>query len=238
LAETSDEEVAPEVELEAGQVPELDGSAVEEIQQVSTFGEQQVPEKSESVPVAEQTYELEEEFEQGFGGGETSQSEGTTPSSGALEIEAPASFEMRETPIEVIPTPLPPARGTTQPMKAGGEAPSESAPADGPTQEMPAESDGPPLPQPGMSTATLGELYASQGHFEEALGVYRELVASHPDDSKFRRRVEELSMLTNAQTEDGARAALEEGSYSGTEGQALRETIRILEGWLAAMRKP
>ena len=189
---------------------------------------------SDSPPIPDQAYVIQDDLEHGFGEGTAGESADKTPTASEPE---PESFVMPEPPVMVTPSAPSLEQSVTDPLDVAGETPFESARPDGPTQEMPAENDG-PLPQAGMSTATLAELYASQGHIEEALGVYRELAASNPDDIKFRQRVEELSMLTNAQTEDESHPAPEERSHLGTEGSALRETIRILEGWLAAMRKP
>jgi tetratricopeptide (TPR) repeat protein len=53
----------------------------------------------------------------------------------------------------------------------------------------------PPAP---FVTETMAELYLQQGFDEEALAIYRQLLAQNPDDDTLRRRVEAL--------EDGARA--------------------------------
>lgn len=42
------------------------------------------------------------------------------------------------------------------------------------------------------STATLAELYASQGHFEKAVEAYRELIAAEPDNQAYKARMDEL----------------------------------------------
>ena len=48
-------------------------------------------------------------------------------------------------------------------------------------------------------TATLAEIYASQGEFTEAIQVYRRLSAEKPDRSKeFSRRIKELEGLARA----------------------------------------
>ncbi|QWV92014.1 tetratricopeptide repeat protein [Geomonas oryzisoli] len=47
------------------------------------------------------------------------------------------------------------------------------------------------VPDP-LTTATLAELYVSQGFLEKAMGIYRELIAAHPDNQQYRLRCEEL----------------------------------------------
>jgi tetratricopeptide (TPR) repeat protein len=45
-----------------------------------------------------------------------------------------------------------------------------------------------------MASATIAELYLSQGLIEEAVKTYRAVVALKPDEENFRRRLEELEM--------------------------------------------
>lgn len=42
------------------------------------------------------------------------------------------------------------------------------------------------------STATLAELYASQGHYEKAVEAYRELIAAEPENQAYKSRMDEL----------------------------------------------
>ena len=112
--------------------------------------------------------------------------------------------------------------------ESGSPAPAAGEPAAGPP--------GPPL-QGGMPTATLGDLYASQGHIEQALDVYRQLMASQPDDPEIRRRVEELTMLAHAKSEAPASSSAQPEVGAEGDDRAIREAIHKLEGWLAAIRK-
>ena len=97
----------------------------------------------------------------------------------------------------------------------------------------PAEED-----KPGLATETLAELYASQGHLDHALGVYRQLVAIQPDNVELSGRMEELEMLVKASQEA---APAERGGGSAATGRAnpnvhaLEKAIRALEGWLVAI---
>ncbi len=237
LAQSPDEGMSRELERETEQVFEFDDVPRAESRQASTSGGEKGPDLGDGALLADDTSAMHDRLEQGFLTGEAGGSTGQTPSPAAPPMAVPESFEMGETPVVETPTAGHEERGITQPMNVAGDAPLESAPPEFQAQEIPAEPEE-PVPQPGMTTATLAELYASQGHIEEALGVYRELVASHPEDSKLRQRLAELAALTNQQGEELTRATPKEVSHSATEGQSLRESIRILEGWLAAIRKP
>ncbi len=46
--------------------------------------------------------------------------------------------------------------------------------------------------EPSGTTATLAELYASQGHFEKAVEAYRELIAAEPENEGYKARMDEL----------------------------------------------
>lgn len=43
-----------------------------------------------------------------------------------------------------------------------------------------------------MITRTLAEIYARQGHLDEAADIYRRLLAKSPDDGALRARLAEL----------------------------------------------
>lgn len=59
-----------------------------------------------------------------------------------------------------------------------------------------AERGGAPDP---LTTATLAELYVSQGFLEKALNIYGELIATHPGNQQYRLRREELAELQELQ---------------------------------------
>jgi tetratricopeptide (TPR) repeat protein len=86
-------------------------------------------------------------------------------------------------------------------------------------------------------TATLAELYASQGHLEQALAVYRELVASQPADPEVRQRMDELTMLVQARAEAAAPPSSPPETVSRADVDAMKKTLRLLEGWLAEIKK-
>jgi tetratricopeptide (TPR) repeat protein len=54
----------------------------------------------------------------------------------------------------------------------------------------------------GMVTETMAELYADQGLYEDALGVYQELAGTRPEDERIRARIAELEQqVAQARTE-------------------------------------
>ena len=110
---------------------------------------------------------------------------------------------------------------------------------EGPTPAEPVEPIEPiEEDKPGLATETLAELYASQGHLDRALGVYRQLVATQPDNVDLRGRLEELEMLVKASEEP---TPPERGGGGAARGRAdsnvpaLEEAVRALEGWLVAI---
>ncbi len=108
----------------------------------------------------------------------------------------------------------------------------ESSPEPAAVVENPAEEA-----SAGVTTATLAELYASQGHLEQALEVYRELMANEPDDQKIRQRFEELQMLTQAKAEVSRETSVPAEAASTARAHGVRETLRVLEDWLAAIKR-
>ena len=73
-------------------------------------------------------------------------------------------------------------------------------------------------------TETMAELYLQQGHREEALSVYRALLAQRPNDAKLREKVDQLSQPSApAATPSGAAAT----------GPSIRHVLRLV-----ALRRP
>lgn len=65
------------------------------------------------------------------------------------------------------------------------------------TEEVVFADDAPQEPGPGIepepkATATLGELYAAQGHLEDAASVFRQLLEEDPQNERYLRRLEEI----------------------------------------------
>jgi tetratricopeptide (TPR) repeat protein len=95
----------------------------------------------------------------------------------------------------------------------------------------------PPAPAPvaEIETPTMAEIYANQGHFDQALAVYRKIIERQPNETQYRERVEELLMLARAARSKAAPPTpprRPEDSY-----QADERTVRVLEDWLEAIRK-
>lgn len=86
----------------------------------------------------------------------------------------------------------------------------------------------------------MAELYASQGHLDQAIEVYRKLLEKSPDSMEYRTRLDELTMLLQA-TQVSAppppqRQGREDLSMDAAD-QTDREAIKALEGWLDNIRK-
>jgi tetratricopeptide (TPR) repeat protein len=97
----------------------------------------------------------------------------------------------------------------------------------------------PPRPSPPVAeieTPTMAEIYASQGHFDQALAVYRKIIERHPNETQYQERIEELLMLARAAADRAAPAPASRRSPSDS-FEADERTIRVLEDWLAAIRK-
>ncbi len=122
-----------------------------------------------------------------------------------------------------------------EPFLAAPEPPSpplEPGPAVGSADEV-----GTPLPiMDEIETPTMAELYASQGHFDRAVAVYRNLLVRSPNETPYRERIEELEMLASAAALPKARAPHSE-SRDGLSAEARQNTIEILDEWLDAIRR-
>ncbi len=69
-------------------------------------------------------------------------------------------------------------------------------------EEVQAEEDSrtEPPAAPRIVTATLAEIYASQGQYKEAIDAYKRLREQHPEDAeRYERRIAQLSDLTKLQ---------------------------------------
>lgn len=107
----------------------------------------------------------------------------------------------------------------------------EDRPSPPPIESLP-ESDTPQA----FVTETMAELYLQQGFRDEALGVYRQLLAQNPGDDNLRERV--------AQLESGSRSSMSVAAVSDSVIDAARErhgapamrSVRAFFGGLAARR--
>jgi tetratricopeptide (TPR) repeat protein len=89
-----------------------------------------------------------------------------------------------------------------------------------------------------LNTATLAELYLSQGVMDKAIAVYRQLLERDPGNERARTRLSEVEALDRSIRAEEALAA---GHGTADGGAARREaierTIAKLERLLSALRK-
>lgn len=115
-------------------------------------------------------------------------------------------------------------------------------------------------PASPLSTATIAELYLSQGFAEKALDIFRELLASDPGNDELRQRVEEVGelvagrnreeMLVEPEEETAASGpvpglplaeaavpVVEEPAELQVPAHEPPSVLETLEGWLANIRR-
>lgn len=80
-----------------------------------------------------------------------------------------------------------------------------------------------------LTTATLAELYVSQGFIEKALGIYRELITAHPSNSQYRLRYAELQEMLELQQMPVEPAGAAKGPAAAAE--LLEETDDLEADW-------
>ena len=98
---------------------------------------------------------------------------------------APSSFSLPF--LEGLTSPPPAAQPTPEPAAPPPPAPAPSSPPQTP-EPVRAASDA----SSAFVTETMAELYVKQGHREQALEVYRQLVQRNPDDAALAGRLREL----------------------------------------------
>ena len=135
-------------------------------------------------------------------------------------LEAPEAV-----PVPVVEEPLPVEPLPVEPLPVEPAAPPE------PAAEPPPASD-------DIETPTMAELYASQGHFDKAVLVYRNLLTRDPNETQYLERIEELEMLANATADSttAAPAATGEARGDGLSESKRQQTIEVLEQWLEGIR--
>jgi len=81
-------------------------------------------------------------------------------------------------------------------------------------------------------TATLAELYFSQGFFERSIEIYTKLLTQHPDRQEWNTRLKQIQTMLGA-VQPGTNASSSQESHSGTAGDNKRQRIlATLEQWL------
>lgn len=109
--------------------------------------------------------------------------------------------------------------------------------------ETPAVPEKEPEQQDPLSTATLAELYVTQGFVDKAIAIYQDILSRHPDNREAARRLAELERrIADEQLAGQAAAAAAEQVPSPVElpveGKAdTSAVLSILEGWLENIRR-
>lgn len=105
-----------------------------------------------------------------------------------------------------------------------------------------------PIGQDPLATATMAELYVSQGFTERAIGIYRDLLAANPHNAKLRTRIAEL-VASSEREEASERIPVPSGAVSGETfagGEKAPEVggeggetpvVAVLERWLENIRR-
>lgn len=101
----------------------------------------------------------------------------------------------------------------------------------------PAPAAATPGPVAELASATLGELYSSQGHPDKAIEVYRQVVEREPANERARARLAELVAAAAPPEFDASAAAAASALSTEARRAAIWRTIRHLEGMLAAVRR-
>jgi len=123
---------------------------------------------------------------------------------------------------KVTPVPVEPALAAIEPFLAD-------------ESEMAQAED---APQPAVMTATIAELFISQGMIDKGVGVYRELLRENPDNDGYRARLQALTTSSGAGA-DIVEISAETTGFSGV-AESVSEPITskqdplgVLEGWLS-----
>ena len=163
-----------------------------------------------------------------------------TPPREPPAMEEPRAFEPPA--AESQPPPLPPPQDASEAMPVVEPLPVESLPVEPLPVEpaVPSEHAAEPTPSSDdIETPTMAELYASQGHFDKAVLVYRNLLTRDPNETQYLERIEELEMLANASADSAtaAPAATVEARGDGLSEFGRQQTIEVLEQWLDGIRR-
>ena len=105
---------------------------------------------------------------------------------GTTAEPTPSSFSLPF--LEALASPPPATEQTPEPIEPPPPAPAPSAP---PAQIAEVRAAAPD-PSSAFVTETMAELYVKQGHREQALDVYRQLVQRNPDDAALAGRLRDL----------------------------------------------
>ena len=133
-------------------------------------------------------------------------------------VTSPGSFEQEADLDALFPS--------SSSMGSGGNMYQDAPPLEAPTEPViePSLLDLPSAsPAVGaFVTETMAELYLQQGHREEALGVYRQLVQLHPEDTALRGRLRSLETASSEVAKE------QEPVAAADEGPTIRDFLVAL----------
>ena len=148
----------------------------------------------------------------------------------------PSSFSLPF--LEGLTSPPPAAEPKAEPIAPPTPAP---APSSTPQTPEPVRAAAPSDASSAFVTETMAELYVKQGHREQALEVYRQLVQRNPDDTALAGRLRELEA---AGTRPAAREAVPVAPVPevvADAGPTIREflaSIALGRGWSGNSHQP
>ncbi len=113
-------------------------------------------------------------------------------------------------------------------MREIPEAPEfvEAGPEEAP-QETPSLKD--------LATPTLAEIYFNQGQIKEAIEIYRNVLARHPDDLEAAKRLEELEAMVQGPAYE--EQTPEQPPYEESLVVRKERMITVLESWLGKIQE-
>jgi len=115
-----------------------------------------------------------------------------------------------------------------------------AAPPTAPPRVEQAASDKQGAPDP-LTTATLAELYVSQGFIDKALKIYRELLGAHPSNQQYRLRCAEILEMKELQQQvqhPAPPAATETAPAARVKSQGPQDDVEAeLQSWLENIRR-
>jgi hypothetical protein len=173
----------------------------------------------------------------------------STPPPAAPPVEPESSVEP-EPNVEPFVEPEPNVEPIYEPTLEAAPEPA-SPPGPSPVQAAPPPPvQAPPAPTPAASpaptqndleTRTMAELYATQGHLDQAIEVYEKLAARRPEETTYRIRLDELKML-HAATRQAQKAPPQSPPPSppaapSAPAEGGDKTLEVLSGWLDAIKK-
>lgn len=142
---------------------------------------------------------------------------------GATAEPAPSSFSLPF--LEGLASPPPTAEQTPQPIEPPPPAPAPSAPA---AQILEPVRAAAPDPSSAFVTETMAELYVKQGHREQALDVYRQLVQRNPDDAALAGRLRDLEAAGARTAQPEAKPVAPAPEAVADAGPTIREFLESI----------